>query len=102
MIIRLNKLRSIIGTYIFISATFGFALGYERLSVDDPVSMRIHGATPEFIKEFKSLGFSDIPADDLMSMRIHGVSIDDVKKMKARFHNVSVDDLVEMKIHGRS
>jgi hypothetical protein len=47
--------------------------------------MRIHGVTPEFIRDLQTLGFRIVSADDLVSMRIHGVSIDYVKKMQGRF-----------------
>ena len=63
--------------------------------------MRIHGVSPEYVRQLQELGYRHVPVDSLVSMRIHGVSIDYVKKMKNRHGDVSVDELVNMRIHGR-
>ncbi len=59
------------------------ALGYAGLSADDLVSMRIHEATPEFVRELKALGYSGLPADDLVSMRIHDVTPEYIRELQA-------------------
>jgi hypothetical protein len=63
--------------------------------------MRIHGVSPEFVRELQALGYNRVPVEELVSMRIHGVTIDYAKKMKAGYGGVTVDELVNMKIHGR-
>ena len=36
--------------------------------------MRIHGVTPEYITSLKSHGMKDLTIDQLVSMRIHGIN----------------------------
>jgi hypothetical protein len=40
--------------------------------VDDLVSMRIHGVTPEFVRKVKAKAGERVPVDRLVDMRIHG------------------------------
>jgi hypothetical protein len=35
--------------------------------------MRIHKVTPEYISDLRSRGMRDLSIDELVSMRIHGV-----------------------------
>jgi hypothetical protein len=34
--------------------------------------MRIHGVTPQFIRDVKAAGFKDMTPDDLVDFSIHG------------------------------
>jgi hypothetical protein len=46
-------------------------------------------------------GFRDVSVDDLVSMRIHGVTTEFARRVKQREPGVTVDELVSMRIHGR-
>lgn len=36
--------------------------------------MRIHNVTPEYIADLKSRGMKDLSVDQLVSLRIHGIN----------------------------
>jgi hypothetical protein len=57
--------------------------------------------TTDFVRQIRELGFRDVSVDDLVSMRIHGVNADFARRAKARDPGVTVDELVSMRIHGR-
>jgi beta-lactamase regulating signal transducer with metallopeptidase domain len=76
------------------------AEGYKNLSVDDLISFKIHGVTPEYIRSVKAAGFQPTP-DDLVSMRIHGVETSQIAGFKAAgIDKLTIDDLVSLRIHG--
>ena len=45
-------------------------LGYRILGAT--VQFRIHGVTPEFVRDAKAAGFNSLSADDLVDLSIHG------------------------------
>ena len=75
--------------------------GYQNLSVDQLITFKIHGVTPEFVREMEAVGLSHPTPDELVTMRIHGVNAEFVNKLKAAgFSGLSIDQLVSFKIHG--
>ena len=76
-------------------------LGYKNIAGDDLVKMRIHGVSPQFVRDLNDLGYKNLPIDDLVRMRIHGVTPDYIRKMRdAGYPNIKVDRLVQFRIHG--
>ncbi len=78
-------------------------LGYDKIPVDDIISLKIHNVTPEFIKLFNKAGYNNIPLDDVVALKIHNVTpefIDSFKK--AGYKNISLDDATGLKIHNVS
>jgi hypothetical protein len=75
------------------------AVGYD-VSLEKYTSMRIFRVTPELMRELGSLGFRNIDADNLVATRIHGVTPDYIRQMRAAGWNLSLDELVASRIHG--
>ena len=76
-------------------------LGFKDLSIDDMVKMRIHRVTPECIKEIRGLGYPDATLDQLVKLRIHRVTAAFIKEIRdLGYKNVSLDDYARMSIHG--
>ena len=77
------------------------SLGYENIGAKRLVEMRIHKVTPEYIRAFQSLGYASLSARRLVEMRIHNVNPDDVRTFsELGYEDLSARRLVEMRIHG--
>jgi hypothetical protein len=64
--------------------------------------MKIHGVTPQFIREMKELGYGNLSREKLVQFRIHGVNAQFVREVReAGYKDLSADELVEFSIHGR-
>lgn len=99
-----------------------------KLTVDELISLRVHGITPEYIEEMRKT-FGDLSLHDLTSMKIHGVdakyandmrallgeklAVRDlvgmrsqnltpawINQMRSTFGNVSLRDLMSLRVHG--
>jgi hypothetical protein len=46
------------------------------------MSMRIHRVNAQFVKEMREAGYNNLTADELIQLRIHGVDGAYIKKMK--------------------
>jgi len=53
------------------------------------------------VKEMKDQGYNELSAEQLVSMRIHGVNAAYVKEIRDHgYKHPSIDELIEMRIHG--
>lgn len=76
------------------------AAGYDNVSADRLIAFRIHGVTAQFAGDLRDLAVSDRSADRLVAMRIHGVTTDFVRELGSLgYRNLSSDQLIAMRIH---
>jgi len=75
------------------------AAGYRNLSVDDLISLKQHGVTPEFVRRIQAAGYKP-DVDELVAMAIHGVTPEYIAEMNAQGFKLDIDQLVAFKIHG--
>ena len=76
------------------------SVGYDNLSLKKLVELRVHGVTPEYVKEMRGAGF-DESLDKFGEMHMFGVTPEFRQQMaQAGYPNLGTDKLVEFKIHG--
>jgi beta-lactamase regulating signal transducer with metallopeptidase domain len=75
------------------------ALGYDKASPDDLLALRIHGATPDYISKMSAVS-GKLPLAKYVAFRIHGVTPESAKDLEALFGKLSVDEILAMRIHG--
>jgi beta-lactamase regulating signal transducer with metallopeptidase domain/sporulation protein YlmC with PRC-barrel domain len=75
------------------------AEGFDNLSADDLIAMKIQGITPEYIHEIRAEGFKPSP-DELVAMKVQGITPEYIHEVRAMKLNVNVDSLIGMKVQG--
>jgi beta-lactamase regulating signal transducer with metallopeptidase domain len=75
------------------------AEGFDNLSADDLIAMKIQGITPEYIHEIRAEGFKPSP-DELVAMKVQGITPEYIHDVRAMKLNVDVDSLIGMKVQG--
>jgi beta-lactamase regulating signal transducer with metallopeptidase domain len=77
------------------------AAGLDNLSVDDLISLKVQGVTPEYVREMQAAGLK-ANADDLVGMKVQGITPEYVKQLRASGLQLNADDLIAMKVQGIS
>lgn len=75
------------------------AAGLKDLTVDQLISLKIQGVTPEYVKTIRDLGFK-VDADEVIAMKVQGITPDYIREMRAIDPNLGVDELIGMKTQG--
>lgn len=75
------------------------SLGYKDLSVDQLISLKIHGVTTEYIRELLAAGLK-LKVDELVSFAIHGAQPADIVEMQKLGYKLTPEEVVSMCIHG--
>jgi beta-lactamase regulating signal transducer with metallopeptidase domain len=75
------------------------AEGFDNLSADDLISMKVQGITPEYIHAIRAEGLKP-DADELVGMKVQGITPEYIRGMRAMNLKVDVDSLIGMKVQG--
>lgn len=76
-------------------------LGYTDLSVDELITLKSRGITPEFIEGLRAEGHARLSVEELVRLRNHGVTPDYVRGLKASGHTgLDVGQLTKLRMHG--
>lgn len=75
------------------------AEGFDNLSADDLIAMKIQGITPEYIHEIRAEGFKPSP-DELVAMKVQGITPEYIHEVRAMKLNFDLDSLIGMKVQG--
>ena len=75
------------------------AEGFENLSADDLIAMKVQGITPEYIHAIRAEGLKP-SADELVGMKVQGISPEYIRGIRAMNLKVDVDSLIGMKVQG--
>ncbi len=73
--------------------------GYENLTADELISLKVQGVTPEYIQEVKALGLHPT-INELISMRVQGINPQYIKDMRAIGFNAGINELIGMRVQG--
>ncbi|HKW87216.1 MAG TPA: M56 family metallopeptidase [Candidatus Acidoferrales bacterium] len=75
------------------------AAGYDNLSVEQLISLKVQGVTPEYVQQIHDLGLKP-SVDELISMKVQGISPAYIRDMRAAGVNVDTNHLIGMKVQG--
>ena len=75
------------------------AAGVKITDVDELISLKIQGVTPEYIKGMHDLGLQP-DTEELIGMKVQGITPEYVREMRKFDPKVGVDDLIGMKVQG--
>ena len=75
------------------------AEGFDNLSADDLISMKVQGITPEYIHEIRAEGLTP-SADELVGMKVQGINAEYIHGVRAMNLKMDVDSLIGMKVQG--
>ncbi len=75
--------------------------GLGDLSVDQLISLKIQGVTPEYVKQMHDAGLHP-DADELIGMKVQGITPDYVRDMRsATGQALDIDNLIGLRVQGR-
>jgi bla regulator protein blaR1 len=75
------------------------AEGFDNLSADDLIAMKVQGITTQYIHEIRAEGLKP-SADELVAMKVQGITPDYIRQIRAMKLNSDIDSLISMKVQG--
>jgi beta-lactamase regulating signal transducer with metallopeptidase domain len=74
--------------------------GFANASLNQLVQLRVSGVTSEYIEALKRAGIDNLPLNRLASMKLHNVTPDYIDELRRLgFDKLSVDQLISLKVH---
>ena len=67
--------------------------------VEELIGMKVQGITPEYVREMRKFD-PKVGVDDLIGMKVQGITPDYIREMRTIYPNLNVDDLIGMKVQG--
>jgi len=75
------------------------AAGVKITDVDELISLKVQGVTPEYIKGMHELGLQP-DVEELIGMKVQGITPDYVREMRKFDPKAGIDELIGMKVQG--
>jgi beta-lactamase regulating signal transducer with metallopeptidase domain len=76
--------------------------GLKDLTVEEIISLKIHGVTPDYVREMRAAGLEP-NARDLMALKVQDITPEFVQKIRSQgFKEVTIHQLISLKIAGIS
>jgi beta-lactamase regulating signal transducer with metallopeptidase domain len=75
------------------------AEGFDNLSADELIGMKVQGITPEYVHEIRAEGLKPT-ADELIGMKVQGITPAYIRQIRALKLDADVDTLIGMKVQG--
>ena len=75
------------------------AEGFDNLSADELIGMKVQGITPEYIHQMRAEGLKPT-VDELIGLKVQGITPEYIREMRALKLNTDVDSLIGMKVQG--
>jgi len=75
------------------------AEGFDNLSADELISLKVQGVTPGYIHEIRAEGLKP-SVDELVGLKVQGITPEYIRKVRAMNLNVDLDQLIGMKVQG--
>jgi beta-lactamase regulating signal transducer with metallopeptidase domain len=75
------------------------AEGFDNLSADDLIAMKVQGITTQYIHEIRAEGLKP-SADELVAMKVQGITPEYIRQIRAMKLNSDIDSLISMKVQG--
>src|SRR5215831_2714082 len=73
------------------------AEGFDNLSADDLIAMKVQGITMQYIHEIRAEGLKPSP-DELVAMKVQGITPDYIRQIRAMKLSGDIDSLIGMKV----
>jgi bla regulator protein blaR1 len=73
--------------------------GFDNLSADDLIAMKVQGITSQYIHEIRAEGLKPT-ADELVAMKVQGITPEYIRHIRAMKLNSDIDSLIGMKVQG--